>query len=177
MFRMVRNRWSRAVLATAGFLVLSASAWAQAKVAIINMQRAVVETAEIKKAQAELAAKFRPRQEAMEKLQQELQSIQQQLQAGAGKLSPQAEQELTIQGQRKQREYQRITEDLQADVDAERNDILARTSQRMQEVVSKLAEEKGLDVIIDVGNAVYFKPALDVTDEVIVAYDKAYPAQ
>ena len=148
---------------------------AQSKVAIINLQRAVLESAEIKKASAELEARFRPRQQQMEKLQKDLQAIQQQLQTMAGKLTPQGEAELTSSGQRKQRELQRVGEDLQADVDRERNDILSKSTQKMQEVVRKLAEEKGPDVVIDVTTAIYFKPALEITTDAIAAYDKANP--
>jgi outer membrane protein len=45
----------------------------------------------------------------------------------------------------------------------------------MQTVVQKLAEERGLDVVIDVSNTVYFKPTLDLTKEATAAYDKAFP--
>src|SRR4030088_1270665 len=128
---------------------------AQSKVGIINLQRAVLESAEIKKASAELEAKYKPRQASVEKLQKEIQGIQQNLQTNAGKLTPQAEADLTAQGQRKQRELQRLTEDLQADVERERNDILGRSSQRMQAVVKKLAEAKGIDVVVDISNTVY----------------------
>jgi outer membrane protein len=34
-----------------------------------------------------------------------------------------------------------------------------------------------LDVIIDVSNTVYFKPALDITKDATAAYDKAHPAK
>src|SRR5688572_15643874 len=160
-----------------GLVMLAAVslASAQNKVAIINSQQSVIDTAEIKKAQAEMEAKFKPRQAQMEKLQKELQDIQSQLQAGQGKLTPQAEQNLQITGQRRQRELQRLQEDLQGDVDRERNDILSRSGSRMQEIVRKLAEERGLDIVIDVSNTVYFKPALDITKEATAAYDKAYP--
>src|SRR5690349_8439919 len=154
-------------------LACAALATAQTKVGVINSQKAVLDTAEIKKAQAELEAKFKPRQDQALKLQKDLQDIQAQLQGG--KLNPTAEQDLTAQGQRKQRELQRIQEDLQADVDRERQDILQRTGQRMQDVVKKLADEKGLDVVIDSSNTVFFKPALDLTAEASAAYDKAYP--
>ena len=162
-----------------GLLMLAAVSFAsaQTKVAIINSQQSVVDTAEIKKAQAEMEAKFKPRQAQMEKLQKELQDLQNQLQAGQGKLTPQAEQNLQITGQRKQRELQRLQEDLQGDVDRERNDILSRSGGRMQEIVRKLAEERGLDVVIDVSNTVYFKPALDITKDATAAYDKAYPSK
>lgn len=160
-------------------LLLSAVclASAQAKFAIINSQASVLETAEIKKAQAELEAKYKPRQAQMEKLQKELSDLQSQIQAGQGKLTPQAEQNLQITGQRKQRELQRLTEDLQADVDRERNEILGRSGARMQGIVKKMAESKGLDLVIDVSNTVYFKPDLDITKEATAAYDKAFPAK
>jgi outer membrane protein len=165
------NRFLIAMLL--GALALAPAA-AQTKVGIIDLQRAVLETAEIKKAQAELETKFRPRQTDLQKVEAELQQIQAQLQSG--KLTPQQEAELQAQGQRRQREYQRKSEDLQADVDRERTDILQRSGQRMTDVVKKLAEEKGLDVVIDVSNAVYFKAALEVTKDASAAYDKAYPA-
>jgi outer membrane protein len=158
----------------AGVLSMGAAA-AQAKVAIINVQRAIIETAEIKKAQAELEAKFRPRTGEIEKVQKELQDIQARLQSG--KVTPQEESDLQMRGQRRQREYQRLTEDLQGDVDRERSDILQSAGQRMNEVVRKIAEAQNADVVIDVSNTVYFKPALDITNEVIKAYDASHPVK
>jgi outer membrane protein len=150
---------------------------AQVKVAIINLQKAVLDTAEIQKAQKELEARYKPRQDKAEALQKELQGIQNQLQTLAGKLTPQAEQEYNLQGQRKQRELQRITEDLQADVDRDRQEILSRSGTRMTEVVKKISEAKALDVVVDVSNTIYFKPALDITAEATAEYNKAYPAK
>jgi len=158
-------------------LGLAFGAFAQVKVAIINSQLAVIETAEIKKAQAELEAKYKPRQTQVETLQKEIAQLQQQLQAGQGKLTPQAEQDIQVRGQRKQRELTRLGEDLQAEVDRERNDILGRTGQRMQDVVKKIAEERGYDLVVDVSNTIYFKPALEITKEATAAYDKAYPSK
>lgn len=163
----------------AGFALLcfASAASAQTKMAVINLQRAVLESAEIKKASTEMENRFKPRTQQLEQLQKDLAGISQQLQTNAGKLTPQAEADLQAQGQRKQRDAQRLQEDLQADVDRERNEILARSTQKMQEVVKKLAEEKGLDLIVDVTNAVYFKPALEITNDAIAAFDKAYPAK
>jgi outer membrane protein len=154
-----------------------APAFGQTKVGVVNFQRALLETAEIKKASAELEAKYKPRQAELEKIRKEIEDLQQKLQSLAGKLTPQAESEMNFQLQRKQRDYQRLSEDLQSDVDEERNEILTRAGQRMREIINKLAEEKGLDVIIDVANTLYFKPALDLTQEATAAYDKAYPVK
>jgi outer membrane protein len=45
----------------------------------------------------------------------------------------------------------------------------------MADVVKKIAEARGIDVVIDVTNTIYYKPALDITAEATAAYDKAYP--
>ena len=158
-------------------LACAATASAQVKAAIINLQKAVLDTAEIQKAQKDLEAKFKPRQDKAEALQRELQTIQGQLQTMAGKLTPQAEAELNVQGQRKQRELKRITDDLQEEVDRERQDILGRSAQRMNDVVKKLSEAKALDLVVDVTNAVYFKPAMEITAEATAEYNKAYPVK
>jgi outer membrane protein len=156
---------------------LNQVAFAQAKIAVINLQRAVLESDEIKKASTALEAKFKPRQQELEKLQNEIQLIQQQLQTSGDKLAPQAVADLNAKGTRYQRDMQRKSEDLQGDVDRERNEILGKSTQKMGEVVKKLAEEKGYDVVVDVSNTIYFKPALEITSDALAAYNKAYPVK
>jgi outer membrane protein len=163
----------RFALIVAAMLAVATAGFAQSKVAIINLQRAVLEAAAIKKASADMEAKYKPRDEEIKKLQAEITEIEKNLQSG--KLTPVAAQDAQASGQRKQRELQRKTQDLQEEVQRERDEILSRSSQQMQEIVQKLAEEKGIDVVIDISNTVYFKPALEITTESIAAYDKAYP--
>ncbi len=162
--------------AAAAFLAGSVQAQtiAPAKIAIINAQKAVGETQEIKKAQAALEAKYRPRQQAIETLQHDLQSLQQQL--SVPNLAPDREAQLRQTATEKQKRLQREGEDLQSDVNAERQDILGKAGRQMTEVIRKIAEQRGLDVVIDVTNTLYFRPALDITAEATAGYDKAYPA-
>jgi outer membrane protein len=167
----------RMLLVAAALCAGGRSVSAQVKVAVINLQRAVLESAEIQKASAELTAKYKPRADQIDQLQKDIANISQQLQTSSGKLSPQAESDLNAQGQRKQRELQRSQEDLQADVDRERNEILSKSTQKMSEVVKKIAEEKGFDLVVDVSTTVYFKPAMEITTDAIAAYNKAYPAK
>ena len=161
-----------AVLALASF---SVTAGAQVKIAVINSQKALLDTEEIKKAQKDLEAKFKPRQDAMAKLSKDLEDIQAQLQSG--KLNQVGEQELQTQGQRKQKELERLQQDLQEEADAARNDVLTQAGTRMQEVVKKVAEEKGLDLVLDSASTHFFKTTLEITDEAVAAYNKAYPVK
>jgi outer membrane protein len=150
---------------------------AQTKVAVVDLQKAVLDSAEIKKASADMEAKYRPRQAALEKLQKEIQGLQQRLQTEGDKLTPGAVSDLTAQGQQKQRDAQRMTEDLQADVNAERQYVLTRSTQKMQAVIRKLAEEKGFDLVVDAANTLFFKPAMDLTADALAAFNQANPVK
>jgi outer membrane protein len=162
-------------LACVLFAVASIGVASAQKVAVINSQKAVLETVEIKKAQTDLETKFKPRQDKIIQIQKDLQTIQSQLQSG--KLNAMGEQELNAEGTKKQRDLQRLQQDLQDDVTLERNDILQRSGARMQEVVKKLAEAKGLDIVVDTTNTVFYKPAFDLTAEAVTAYNLTYPVK
>lgn len=172
---MFRSMAFRAGLLCLALSPLVTTASAQVKVAVINTQKAMSDTDELKKASAAVEAKYKPRQDELQKLQADLQSIEQQL--NSGKLNQQGTAELQAQGQRKQRDAQRISDDLQADFERDRQDIIGKASQKMQVVIQKLAEEKGVDVIIDAAQTLYFKPALELTADATAAYNKANPAK
>jgi outer membrane protein len=157
--------------------LISSTAAAQSKVGVVNFQKALLDTAELKKASVDLQNKFKPRQDALEKVQRELNDIQTQLQASQGKLSAAGEAELQARGQRKQTEATRLSQDLQDDVTAERNLILQRSGTRMTEIVKKLSEEKGYDVVVDTQNTYFFKTPLEFTADATAAYDKAFPVK
>jgi outer membrane protein len=172
---MLRSLAIRAGLLCLAIAPFAATASAQVKVAIVNAQKALADSDELKKASAAVETKYKPRQDELNKLQSDLQSIEQQL--ASGKLNQQAAADLQLQGQRKQRDAQRISDDLQADFEKDRQDILGKASQKMQQIIAKLAEEKGVDIIIDASQTLYFKPTLDLTTDAVAAYNKAYPAK
>jgi outer membrane protein len=174
MFSKVRST----LLIAASLAVAVPSLQAQGgpvKVAIINAAKAVADTQEIQKAQAALQAKYAPRQQAIDDLQKQMQAIQKQ--AATPNMAPDTEAQLQAQFTQKQKQLQRLSEDLQSDVNNERQEVLGKTGRQMSDVVKKLAEEKGLDMVVDVTNTIYFKPALEITADATAAYNKAYPAK
>jgi outer membrane protein len=172
---MFRSMAIRAGLLCLALAPLATVASAQLKVAVVNAQQAMLDSDEMKKASGELEAKFKPKQDQLQKLQADLQSIEQQI--SSNKLSPQAVAELQAQGQRKQRDAQRLSDDTQQEFDRDRQEVLGKAATKMQVVIKKLAEDKGLDLIVDVTQTLYFKPALDVTAEALAAYNKANPVK
>jgi outer membrane protein len=174
---MLRFRVLSAFAVCVAALASTSFAEAQAKIAVVNFQKALVETAEAKKAQADLVAKFKPQSDQYEKANRDYSDLQTLLQNSQGKLSAAKEVELQSEIQHKQREVERMKQDLDEDVQKERDETVQRLGTRMTEVVGKLMEDKGLDVIIDSSAVVKFKSSIDLTADATAAYDKAYPVK
>ena len=172
---MFRSMAIRAGLLCFALAPLATVASAQLKVGVVNVQKAMLDSEELKKISADMETKYKPKQAELDKLQADLNSIQAQLQSN--KLTPQAQSDLNVQGQRKQRDAQRLSDDLQQELERDRQEVLGKSSQKMQEVIKKLAEAGGYDLVVDVSQALYFKPAMDITDQALAAYNKAYPAK
>ncbi|HUB79251.1 MAG TPA: OmpH family outer membrane protein [Bryobacteraceae bacterium] len=162
------------MMACSALLIAGQLAQAQSKIAVISLQKALFDTAEIKKAQNDMNAALGPRQQQAERLNQEINQINQKLNTDST-LTQQAQFDLQTQLKQKQTELTRLNEDLQADAQTMRQNILAKAGDRMQTVVKKLAEEKGLDLVVDTQVALYFKPVMDLTADATAAYDKTYP--
>jgi len=101
----------RPLMACAAFFAAAQTMPAQLKVAVINFQTAVYGTAEIKKAGADMDAKYKPRDEEMAKLNTQLGDIQKKIQAGQDTLPADQLATLQAQGTKIQRDLQRKQED------------------------------------------------------------------
>jgi len=170
-------RWKTIAAAAALVAGLSATAAAQIKVGVVSLQHALEATAEIKQAEIDLRAKFGPRQDELAQMQKDMAKMQQDYQTNQGKFNDAALAELGQRIQRKQVQLQRYTQALQDDVNRERQDVLARVGKNLQEVIKKVAEEKGYDIVVDSNSALYFKQPMDISADVTAAYDKAYPVK
>ena len=173
---MLRIRLYSVAAVLAAALASVSPAAAQSKLGVVNFQKALLDTDEAKKAQADLIAEFKPQQDELEKVQRALQDDQTMLQTSQGKLSPQKEAELQANIQHNQHVSDRLAQDLQDDSNKKRDETVQRLGTRMTEVVAKLRDDKGLDAIVDTAATIAFNKALDLTAEATAAYNKAYPA-
>jgi outer membrane protein len=174
---MAFPRFKTVLAATALVLGLSATASAQIKVGVVNLQKALESTSELKQAEVDLRAKFGPRQDELAQAEKEIAKMQQDYEGNQGKYNQAALAELGQRIQRKQVQLQRSSQALQEDVNRERQDVLQRVGKNLQDVIKKVAEEKGLDLVVDSSAALFAKTGLDISADVTTAYDKAYPAK
>ena len=164
------HRW---IFVTALVLcALPGQAAAQTKVAVINFQNALLETADMKKQSAALESKYKDRQDELTAMSAELQEIQGNLETATGAEA----QRLQLEGQRKQRTAQRLTEDLQSDVEFDRQNILTGASARMRTVIEQLRVDRGFDLIVDGGGVLAASALIDLTADATRGYDEKHPA-
>ena len=165
----------RPIMVCSALLALAPGAFAQSKVAVIDLQQALFDTAEIKQTNVEMTAKYKGRDDALEALKAQGAVAQKKLQDGQDTLTDEQQAALQAQIAKLQREVTRQNEDLQADVQKDREEILGNAQARMLAAVKKLAEERGYDMVTDIHALVYFKPTTDITKDATAAYDQAYP--
>jgi outer membrane protein len=156
----------------------SLSAWAQTqKLAVIDMQSALLGTSDGKKAAAELKAKFSPKEQELQKKQQEIQTKTEQLRKTENTISDEAKATLQRDIETLTRNLQRDSQDAEQDLQQEQQKILGDLSQKMQQVMNKYAIDKGLSMIFDVSgqptNVLFASSSMDITRDIIVLYDSA----
>lgn len=150
---------------------------AQSKIGVINIQEAIGSTAEGKKAFADLSKKYQPRQQELQRLQQEIQAINDQLTKQAATLSDDEQRRLSRDLEDKQKLLKRSTEDAQTDFSTDRDEAIRRIGQKMVRVISEYAQQNGYSLVVDDAQipVYYASKDLDLTEEIVKRYDAANP--
>jgi outer membrane protein len=156
-------------------LLSCAPAFAQAKVAIINMEEAIARTQEGQRLMQEFQEKYAPRQKELEALQAEIQGLQSQLTNGANTLSDDARRDITFKIEQKQTQGQRMLEDARGELNQEQGRIFNEVGNKVVMVIDKYAQANGLSVVLNVSaqpNLVLFAlNEVNITQAIIEAYD------
>jgi len=170
---MVIGRNLLAALAVVG---MTGSLYAQSanKVAVVNMQNAIVASKDGQKAGQELNAKFGPRQKEFDTLRGELGQLQEQLQKGAQTLAPDKIAQLQKDIDEKNRKLQRIQTDVKEEYTADQQRLLVPLEQKMVAIIGQYAKQKGFNVVLDTSGPVIFAdPSIDITKDILALYDAA----
>jgi outer membrane protein len=170
------NVFAIAILAAAVAGFASAQAQAPTKVAVIQIQAALVATKEGQKAAAELETKMAPKKKELEGKQAEIRELQEKLQKGGITLSDSAKEELARSIDQKTKNFNRDVEDAQAELEAEQQKLLNVLGQKMMQVIDKYAQANGFALVLDVSSqntpVLYAANSVDITKEVVDLYDK-----
>src|SRR5271157_2885285 len=132
-----------AVLAGAVSLHAQSATPAQSKIGVINIQAAIANTNEGKKVIADLQKKYQPRQQELQRLQQEISAIQDQLTKQATTLSEEEQGRLSRDSEEKQKLLKRSAEDAQNDFNRDRDEAINKIGQKMVKVINDYASQNG----------------------------------
>ncbi len=175
------NMKMKFLLAPALALISSAGLYAQAtKVALINMQQAIANTVEGKAKIAELEKKYVPMQAEFQKRAADITQKQDDLKKKQNTISDEAKATLEAEITRLKTALQRDTDDATTDSQQDEQTMLQDVGGKIVQVVTKYAQDNQIMLVFDVSsepnNLICCGTALDVTQAVIAAYDKANPA-
>lgn len=153
-----------------------ASAQTTQKLAVINIQQAIVSTKDGEKARNELQAKFGPTQKELQDKQAKLAALQDQFRKGQNTLSDEAKQKLARDIDSATTSLKRDTEDANTDVQTEERKVMDVLGGKMMAVLNKYAADNGYVLVIDVSNpqtpVLFASNTIDITRDIIALYDK-----
>ena len=156
----------------ASVLLLSANfAAAQMKIAVIDMQRAVMETEDGLRAQATLKKLFDRRQNELNARQDELKRARDDIEKQARVLSKEALDRRRAELEQSMMELQGLFMEFNKELQNEQNKITQPIINRMQSVLRQIAAQDGYDAIIERNAVPYARTDLDITDRAIQRYN------
>jgi outer membrane protein len=149
---------------------------APTKVAVIDIQAAIAQTNDGKKAGADMKTKFTPKQTELQKKQQDIEALQDQLRKGQNTLSEENRQKMMRDIDQKTNSLKRDGDDFNQDVQQETQRIMGDLYPKMITVLNKYATENGYAVVLDISSQqtpiLFASSAIEITKDIIGLYDK-----
>ncbi|MDQ6666330.1 MAG: OmpH family outer membrane protein [Acidobacteriota bacterium] len=150
---------------------------AGSKVAVIDIQAAILQTKDGQKAAANLQTKFTPKKAELDRKQGEIAAAQEQYRKGANAMSEEAKQKLVRDIDVKTKSLNRDTDDANAELEQENQRLMSDLGGKMMAVLNKYATDNGYVLVLDVSSqqtpVLYASNTIDITREIIGLYDKS----
>jgi outer membrane protein len=173
MFLARRIVWALAL----GLSLVSAPAAAQMKVAVVDTQRAVMETEDGLRLQATLKKVFDSRQRELDKKQEELQKERDDIEKQRDVLSKTALAKRVDKWQREMVNLQTVFVEYNKELQKKQNELTQPIIQKAMGIIRRMATQEGYDVVVDKQAVPYVRSDLDLTDKVIQLYNQGAPAE
>jgi outer membrane protein len=161
-----------ALAAFALLLTLAPGAFAQMRVAVVDTQRAVMETEDGLRAQATLKKLFDKRQRELDQKQKDLQKEREELEKNRDKLATEAMQKRAETWQREMAQVQAVFVEYNKELQQKQNELTSPIVQKAVGIIRRLATQEGYDMVLERQAATYFRSDLDLTDKVITLYNR-----
>ena len=185
LFSFARRRLGALILAGLGFrqlaalavvaLVLAVAPLASAqsmRVAVVDTQRAVMETEDGLRAQATLKKLFEKRQRELDQKQKDLQKEREDLEKNRAQINTEAMAKRVENWQREMAQVQAVFVEYNKELQQKQNELTQPIVQKTVGIIRRLATQEGFDLVLERQAATYFRADLDLTDRVITLYNR-----
>lgn len=166
-----RLRFPLAILLSMAFLLVAPAAAAQMKIAVVDVQRAVMDTEDGMRAQATLKKLFDRRQRELDARQDELKRARDDIEKQAKVLSKEALERRMAEWQQSMAELQGVFMEFNKELQKEQNKLTQPILNRVLSVLRQIAAQDGYDAILERNAVPYARTDLDITDRVIMRYN------
>jgi outer membrane protein len=165
-------RFLSVVVSAVAVLLGSAQAHAQSKIAVVDTQRAIMETEDGLRAQATLKKVFDNKQRELDKKQEDLQKERDDIEKQRDVLSKAALAKRVDKWQREMMALQGVFVDYNKELQKKQGELTQPIVQKIMGAIRRLATQEGLDLVVDKQAAPYVRSDLDVTDRIITLYNQ-----
>ncbi len=154
---------------------LFAQASNASRVGVINMQTAILESVEGKKAAETLKAKYDAKAAELEKKRKEIEDLTAELKKQEKNLSEDAQAQKTKAIDTKQKELTRAGEDASNEFKQLQDETINTIGNKILRIIQAYAAEQSYSLVVDSSSAqsgvLYFSPTTDITTEIIRRFD------
>jgi len=156
----------RALVITLVLSVLPAAASAD-KIAFVDYERVLRESAAGKRASGKFERSLKKRQSELDKQQKKLQEDAKQLERQASALKPEVVQKRQRELEGRFVEIQKTYQKLEKELAAERASLFQKVIKQSQPVVKELAKKGGFDLVLDRSAVIWAVEGRDLTGDVV----------
>jgi outer membrane protein len=151
------------------------------KIAVIDVQVAIMNTKEGSAAGSALQGKYQPKRDEFDKRQRDIQAIQDQLKKGSATMSDDAKSKLERDMDSKTKALQRDTQETSDDYEQEMGKVFNEIGGKMMQIIEQYSYQNGYAVVLDASNrqqssVLWAAPSSNITADIIKLYDQAHPS-
>ena len=152
-------------------VLFGSSARAEMKVAVVDVQRAVMQTEDGLRAQATLKKLFDNRQQELNRKQADLSKQKEDIEKQSKVLSKDALQKRVDDWQKQMAELQSVFVDYNKELEKKQKELTDPIFEKVLGIIKRLATTESYDLVIDKATVAYVRTDLDLTDKCIQIYN------
>jgi outer membrane protein len=148
-------------------IAFSSVVLAETKIGFVNSQKILNDAPQAARAKKKIEKDFEKRDQELQKLAKQLQSMQENLDKNAVTMAESERRNKEREFADLNRDFQRKQREFREDLSQRQNEEMASIFERVNKVIKQIAETEKYDIIFQ--EAVYANPRIDITDRVIKA--------